>query len=300
MRKIGIIGLGKVGMEYVFALLNSNIDFDELVLIDVAKEALRSKTLDLNHALLNLNKNVKVKMGDYNELSDAELVCITAGMPQSQINGSRDNDLAKCDAIFNNIIPNIVASGFKGIYLLASNPLDVMCRIALKYANCDPNRIIGSGTLLDTSRLLTVVSNRYNKNLFDLKGLVLGEHGSTSFSVWSSINVQIPEQDKEEIDKEVRKLGFDIVNGQGFTAYGVAAALLRITRDILNDDQEILPVSTYLKEHDIYISTPSRIGKDGCIENNLYTNFTEYEKQELDKSVKKIKYLFEQETNNKN
>ena len=176
MRKIGIIGLGKVGMEYVFALLNSNIDFDELVLIDVAKEALRSKTLDLNHALLNLNKNVKVKMGDYNELGDAELVCITAGMPQNQINGSRDNDLAKCDVIFKNIIPNIVESGFKGIYLLASNPLDVMCRIALKYANCNPNRIIGSGTLLDTSRLLTVVSNRYNKNLFDLKGLVLGEH----------------------------------------------------------------------------------------------------------------------------
>ena len=127
----------------------------------------------------------------------------------------------------------------------------------------------------------------------------MGEHGSTSFSVWSSINVQIPEQDKEEIDKEVRKLGFDIVNGQGFTAYGVAAALLRITRDILNDEQEILPVSTYLKEHDIYISTPSKIGKEGCIENNLYTNFTEYEKQEFDKSVKKIKYMFEQETNNK-
>jgi L-lactate dehydrogenase len=288
MNKIAIVGLGKVGMEYAYALLNSDVEFKEMVLIDVAVDALKSHVLDLNHALVSLNRDIKVKMGSYDELGDADMVCITAGCPQNQLGGSRDSDLFKCGNIFKNIIPSIANSGFNGLYLIASNPLDVMCRVALKYAKCDPNRIIGSGTLLDTNRLLTVIAEKYNKNLFDVKGLVLGEHGETSFVPWSSVNVDVPVEDRDEINQKVKKLGFDIVAGQGFTAYGVSAALLRITKDLSTDTEEVLPVSTYLPEHDIYISTPSKIGRDGVIENNLY-NYTESEKADLDKSINKIK-----------
>lgn len=292
MRKIGIIGLGKVGMEYVYALLNSNLNIDEMILIDVNVDALKGKVLDLNHALVSLDRDVKVKIGNYNELEDADMVCITAGLPQNQLGNSRDNDLFKCDDIFKSIIPQIAESGFKGIYLIASNPLDVMCRVAYKYANCGPERIIGSGTLLDTNRLLNVVAEKYDKKLFDVEGLVLGEHGETSFVPWTSLNVKVPEEDRDEINEKIRGLGFEIVNSQGFTAYGVSAALLRITKNIWNDGKEILPVSTYLKDYDIYISTPSRIGKDGVIENNLY-NYNKEELEDLNKSIAKIKNEFE-------
>lgn len=292
MRKIGIIGLGKVGMEYAYALLNSNLNINEMILIDVNVDALKGKVLDLNHALVSLDRDVKVKIGNYNELEDADMVCITAGLPQNQLGNSRDNDLFKCDDIFKSIIPQIAESGFKGIYLIASNPLDVMCRVAYKYANCEPERIIGSGTLLDTNRLLNVVAEKYGKKLFDVEGLVLGEHGETSFVPWSSLNVKVPEKDRNEINEKIRGLGFEIVNSQGFTAYGVASALLRITKNIWNDGKEVLPVSTYLKDYDIYISTPSRIGKDGVIENNLY-NYNEEELADLNKSINKIKNEFE-------
>lgn len=292
MKKIGIVGLGKVGMEYAYAVLNSNLDISEMILIDINAEALKGKALDLNHALVSLNRNIKVKIGDYSELKDADMVCITAGSPQNEIKTSRDDDLFKCDNIFKNIIPEIVSSGFNGIYLIASNPLDVMCRVALKYAKCDPKKIIGSGTLLDTNRLLNVIAEEYNKELFDVKGLVLGEHGETSFVTWSSLNVPVPEENREKINDKIRKLGFEILSTQGFTAYGVSAALLRITKNILNDEKEVLPVSTYLKDYDIYISTPSKIGREGILENNLY-NYNESELKDLQKSINKVKSEFE-------
>lgn len=286
--KIGIVGLGKVGMEYAYALLNSNLDISEITLIDIAVDALKGKVLDLNHSVVSLERKVKVKIGEYADLKDVDLVCITAGAPQNELKKSRDEDLYKCDNIFKNIIPNIVNSGFTGLYLLASNPLDVMCYETLKFAKCDPKKIIGSGTLLDTNRLLNVIAEKYNKDLFELKGFVLGEHGATSFTDWSSLNIEIPEEDKQEIDDEIRKLGFTIVKYQGFTAYGIASALLRITKNIFEDRQEILPVSTYIEKYDVFISTPSKVGKNGVIENCIM-NLNDDEEKEFMDSVNKIK-----------
>lgn len=295
--KVGIVGLGKVGMEYAYALLNSNLDVSEMVLIDIAVDSLKGKVLDLKHSVISLERKIKIIQGDYKDLKDASLVCITAGAPQSGLKNSRDEDLYKCEAIFKNIIPNIVSSGFDGIYLLASNPLDVMCYEALKFAKCDPKKIIGSGTLLDTNRLLNVISEKYKKDLFELKGFILGEHGATSFADWDSINIYIPKEDREEINNEVRKLGFTVVKSQGFTAYGIASALLRITKNIFEDKQEILPVSTYIEKYGIFISTPSKVGKDGVIENCIM-NLGKEEEQEFINSVNKIKKEVEILNNN--
>ena len=288
MKKIGIVGLGKVGMEYAYALINSNIEFNELILISKNIKSLESKALDLNHALLSLGKNVKIKEGEYNELINANIVCITAGVPQNIVKESRDDDLDECNKIFEDIIPNIYNSGFQGIYIIASNPLDVMCRICLKYAKCNPNKIIGTGTLLDTNRLLSILGEKYNKSMFDIQGYVLGEHGPTSFVNWTSLNINVPDTEKNEINNKVRRIGLNIVDELGFTAYGVSAALLKITKCIEEDKREVLPVSTYLKDYDIFISTPSVIGKDGVYENNKGT-FDETEKMEFKKSVNKIK-----------
>ena len=288
MKKIGIVGLGKVGMEYAYALINSDIRFNELILISKNRKSLESKALDLNHALLSLDKNVKIKTGGYNELTDADVVCITAGVPQNIVKESRDDDLEECNKIFKDIIPNVYNSGFKGIYIIASNPLDVMCRICLKYAKCNPSKIIGTGTLLDTNRLLSILGEKYNKNMFDIHGYVLGEHGSTSFVNWTSLNVNVPNNERDEINNKVRKIGLEIVDELGFTAYGVSSALLKITRCIEEDKRELLPVSTYLKDYDIFISTPSVIGNNGVYKNNIVT-FDEVEKLEFEKSVNKIK-----------
>ena len=290
MKKIGIVGLGKVGMEYAYALINSDIKFNELILISKNRKSLESKALDLNHALLSLDKNVKIKVGEYNELIDADIVCITAGVPQNIVKESRDDDFDECNKIFEDIIPNIYNSGFKGIYIIASNPLDVMCRICLKYAKCNPTKIIGTGTLLDTNRLLSILGEKYNKSISsnDINLYVLGEHGSTSFVNWTSLNINVPNNDRNEINNKVRKIGLEIVDELGFTAYGVSAALLKITKCIEEDKRELLPVSTYLKDYDIFISTPSVIGKDGVYENNKVT-FDEVEKLEFEKSVNEIK-----------
>ena len=288
MKKIGIVGLGKVGMEYAYALINSDIKFEELILISKNRKKLESKVLDLNHSLLSLEKNVKIKEGEYNELINANIVCITAGVPQNIVKESRDDDLDECNKIFEDIIPNIYNSGFQGIYIIASNPLDVMCRICLKYAKCNPNKIIGTGTLLDTNRLLSILGEKYNKSMFDIQGYVLGEHGPTSFVNWTSLNINVPDTEKNEINNKVRRIGLNIVDELGFTAYGVSAALLKITKCIEEDKREVLPVSTYLKDYVIFISTPSVIGKDGVYENNKGT-FDETEKMEFKKSVNKIK-----------
>lgn len=288
MKKIGIVGLGKVGMEYAYALINSDIKFNELILISKNRKSLESKSLDLNHALLSLDKNLKIKIGEYNELTDADIVCITAGVPQNIVKESRDDDLYECNKIFEDIIPNIYNSGFKGIYIIASNPLDVMCRICLKLAKCNPTKIIGTGTLLDTNRLLSILGEKYNKSMFDIHGYVLGEHGSTSFVNWTSLNINVPNNERDEITNKVRRIGLEIVDELGFTAYGVSAALLKITKCIEEDKRELLPVSTYLKDYDIFISTPSVIGKKGVYKNNKVT-FDEVEKLEFEKSVNKIK-----------
>lgn len=206
MKKIGIVGLGKVGMEYAYALINSDIKFDELILISKNRKSLGSKALDLIHALLSLDKHLKVKIGEYNELIDADIVCITAGVPQNIVKESRDDDLEECNKIFEDIIPNIYNSGFKGIYIIASNPLDVMCRICLKLAKCDQTKIIGTGTLLDTNRLFSILGEKYNKSMFDIHGYVLGEHGSTSFVNWSSLNINVPNNERDEINNKVRKI----------------------------------------------------------------------------------------------
>ena len=151
-------------------------------------------------------------------------------------------------------------------------------------------RIIGTGTLLDTNRLLNILGEKYNKSMFDIHGYVLGEHGSTSFVNWTSLNISVPNDERDEINNKVRRIGLEIVEELGLTAYGVSAALLKITKCIKNDKREMLPVSTYLKEYDIFISTPSIIGKNGVYENNKVT-LDEAEKLEFEKSVNKIKEI---------
>lgn len=267
MSKVVLVGCGNVGMAYAYSLINNDYGIKELVLIDADKEKLKGKLLDLNHSLANLNLNINVKIGEYEECNNADITCITAGPSQSGLKKSRLEDLNKANEIFKNIIPKIKESGFKGIYLVASNPLDAITYMTWKYSGAEYKKIIGSGTLLDTARLKSVLSEEYDINIKHIEGFVLGEHGDSQFIPWSKVNVNVEDDKKEYIAEKVKKLGFDVASSQGFTSYGIGAALSRITKAILLDENVILPVSTYIRDLDVFVSTPSIIGKNGVVEN---------------------------------
>lgn len=269
MNKLVIIGCGNVGMAYAYSLLNQCLDIKELILIDVDAEKLYGKVADLNHSIYNLNTSTKVILGNYSDCQDADIICITAGPSQSDLKSSRMEDLHKANSILKNIISEINKTNFSGIYLLATNPLDVMTYVTWKYANCNPLKVIGSGTLLDTARLRYILSKKYHKPITEVTGLVLGEHGDSQFIPWSTVNVEkLPESEMIDIENRVKKAGFEVSKSQGFTAYGIASALSRITRAILFDEKVCLPVCSYLENYGIFTSTPSIIGKNGIEKSN--------------------------------
>ena len=289
MNKLVIIGCGNVGMAYAYSLLNQCLDIKELILIDVDAEKLYGKVADLNHSIYNLNTSTKVILGNYSDCQDADIICITAGPSQSDLKSSRMEDLHKANSILKNIISEINKTNFSGIYLLATNPLDVMTYVTWKYANCNPLKVIGSGTLLDTARLRYILSEKYHKPITEVTGLVLGEHGDSQFIPWSTVNVEkLPESEMIDIENRVKKAGFEVSKSQGFTAYGIASALSRITRAILFDEKVCLPVCSYLENYGIFTSTPSIIGKNG-IEKSNTLDLEKSEILKLENSVQVIK-----------
>ncbi len=289
MNKLVIIGCGNVGMAYAYSLLNQCLDIKELILIDVDAEKLYGKVADLNHSIYNLNTSTKVILGNYSNCQDADIICITAGPTQSDVKSSRMEDLHKANSIIKNIISEINKTNFSGIYLLATNPLDVMTYVTWKYANCNPLKVIGSGTLLDTARLRYILSEKYHKPITEVTGLVLGEHGDSQFIPWSTVNIEkLPESEMIDIENRVKKAGFEVSKSQGFTAYGIASALSRITRAILFDEKVCLPVCSYLENYGIFTSTPSIIGKNG-IEKSNTLDLEKSEILKLENSVQVIK-----------
>ena len=289
MNKLVIIGCGNVGMAYAYSLLNQCLDIKELILIDVDKEKLYGKTADLNHSVYNLNTSTKVILGDYSDCQNADIICITAGPSQSALKSSRMEDLHKANTIIKDIVSEINKTNFSGIYLIATNPLDVMTYVTWKYANCKPQKVIGSGTLLDTARLRYILSEKYHKPITEMTGLVLGEHGDSQFIPWSTVNVEkLPESEMTNIENMVKKVGFGVSKSQGFTSYGIASALSRITRAIIFDEKVCLPVCSYLEDYGIFISTPSIIGKDG-IEKSNTLDLENNEKLRLENSIQTIK-----------
>ena len=217
-------------------------------------------------------------------------------MPQGSTKTSRMEDIAGANKIIDSIMEKINSTKFNGIILVASNPLDIMTYKIAKLYNNKYNKVIGSGTLLDSSRLIYELSNRLGFPVKSISGMVCGEHGDSQFVVWSSIKVAqnysiddyITQKEKLEIEEKVKRDGFSVAKLQGYTCFGVATALSKITRVIINDEKAEIPVSTYDKENDVYISSLSRIGKDGVEANKLYS-FNKNEQELYDLSCRIIK-----------
>lgn len=292
--KVVIIGCGNVGISYAYALLNQKTYVNELVLIDVNTKKVEGEVMDLNHCLAYSPSKITIKLGDYKDCKDAKIVVISAGANQN-VGETRMDLIHKNSKIFNSIVTNVMSSGFNGIFLVATNPLDIMTYLTYKYSNLPTNKVLGTGTTLDTARLRYLMSEKIGISPTSIEAFVIGEHGDSEFIPWSNVSIALKgideylsEEEKNKLEVDVRNSAYEIINRKGATYYGIGMCLVRITEAILGDENLVLSVSAYDKENNIYISTPAIINKDG-VKDKIYIPLTDEEKEKIKYSIKCIK-----------
>lgn len=296
--KVVIVGCGNVGMSYAYALLNQRTSVNELVLIDLNKERAEGEVMDLNHCLAFAPSKIDIRCGDYSDCSDAKIVVIAAGANQN--NGETRMDLIyKNSNIFKSIVGEVVKSGFKGIFLVATNPLDVMTYLTWKYSGFDSHRVLGSGTCLDTSRLRYLIGEKLGIGPKNIHAYVIGEHGDSEFVPWSNVTVGLQNigkflsiEEKQQIADEVRNAAYKIIERKGATYYGIGMCLVSITNAILGDENRIITVSTYDKENDVFIGLPTVVNKRG-VKGRVFVDLTEEETLQLQYSIDVVKEALE-------
>lgn len=270
--KIVLIGCGNVGMSFAYALLNQQTSVNELVLIDVNEERIIGEAMDLNHCLSLAPNKIDIHVGTYQDCENANIVVIAAGANQNP--GETRMDLIdKNSTIFKSIVTRVMESGFQGIFLVATNPLDVMTYLTWKYSNLPTHQVIGSGTSLDTARLRYLIGDRLNITPKNIHAYVIGEHGDSEFIPWSKANIgfqsmqdYLTEIEMEQLHTEVKDAAYEIINRKGATYYGIGMCLVRIINAILGDENAIITVSTYDSENDIFIGLPAIINHQGVRE----------------------------------
>ncbi|MBG9988339.1 L-lactate dehydrogenase [Aerococcaceae bacterium DSM 111176] len=294
--KIILIGDGAVGSSFAYATVLLGIG-EELGIIDLNKDKTIGDALDLEDALAYTSPK-KIYSAEYSDCSDADIIVITAGAAQKP--GETRLDLVhKNLRIFKSMVDQVMATGFNGIFLVATNPVDILAYATWKFSGLPSAQVIGSGTSLDSARFRQKISEFVNVDPRNVHAYILGEHGDTEFAVWSHANVgglQIYDWVKQhsQVDEEalinaffeVRDKAYTIIEKKGATFYGIGAALARITRAILRDEQSILPVSVYLNGEygveDVYISTPTILNSNGVRDKiELQLNDAELEKMRL-------------------
>ena len=305
--KIVLVGTGFVGMSMAYSMLNRG-GINELILIDVDKEKTIGEEMDLSHGLPYAPQKMIIKAGDYSQCKDAQIVVITAGIAQKP--GQTRLELAEVNTkIMKQITNSIMASGFDGIIIVASNPVDLMTYVVSKVSGLPKNRIIGSGTVLDTARLRYLMADYLKVSSKNIHAYIMGEHGDSSFVPWEHAYVGCkkvkdimkdnnhPIEDSNKIHKGVVDAAYEIIEKKKATYYGIGMALNRLVRAILDNENAILTVSTYLKDgqygqDDIYIGVPAIINSDGVRE-LLKLDLNEEEQAKLDNSCTLIKEMRE-------
>lgn len=279
-KKVVLVGAGFVGMSMAYSLLNQG-GVDELVLIDVNKEKTVGEEMDLSHGLPYAPQKIRIKAGDYDECKDANVVVITAGLAQKP--GQSRLELAVANAkIMKEITQNVMKNGFKGVFIVASNPVDLMSYVVAEVSGMPKSRVIGSGTVLDTARLRYLMAEYLKVSSKNVHAYILGEHGDSSLVPWEHCYVGCkkvidimkdnnhPMEDLKKIHDGVWQAAYDIIEKKKATYYGIGMALNRLVKAVLNDENSILTVSTYLDhkygQDGVYIGVPAIINKNGVRE----------------------------------
>ncbi|SER80440.1 L-lactate dehydrogenase [Gracilibacillus ureilyticus] len=304
LRKVVVIGTGFVGTSYAYALLNQGV-VNELVLIDLDKEKAEGEARDLNHGMAFGNP-MRIKAGDYEECHNADLVVITAGANQRP--GETRLDLVSKNAkIFKGIINKVMDVDFQGIFLVATNPVDILTQLTREISGLPEERVIGSGTILDTARFRYLLGEHFEVDPRNVHAYIMGEHGDSELPVWSHVQIGgvpiskyagITDFDQNEemkaIFENVRDAAYHIIKRKGATYYGIGLGLVRLTRAILNNENAIVTVSAYLDGQygldDIYIGVPAILNENGVRE-IIELNLNDLEKDQLRNSADLLKEM---------
>lgn len=279
-RKVAIVGCGLVGSTTAFSLITQGI-CDEVMLIDINQERSYGEMLDLHDCIEYLNRNVKIRTGTYADCKDMDIVVITAGAPP-KMGQSRLDTLELSAKICKSIVEPIMSSGFDGIFIAVSNPVDMIAHYIYKLSGLPKNQVIGSGTAIDSARLQNFIAQLVKVDPRSVHAYSMGEHGDSQMVPWSTVTVggkpfyDVIQDNKElvgdvNLDELVYKTtreGWEILDRKGTTYYGIATACAGIIKAILNDENKIIPVSTLLEgeygEKDVYAGVPTILNRTGA------------------------------------
>lgn len=305
IKKCAIIGCGFVGATTAYTLINSNL-FSEMVLIDVDTKKAEGEALDINHGIPFISPMV-IYAGNYSDITDASIIIITAGANQRP-GETRIDLLNKNTRIFHSIVSNIIRYNSEGIIIVVSNPVDVLTYITLQMSGFPSNRVIGSGTVLDTARLKYLIGKYFEVDPRNVHTFIIGEHGDSELPVWSSANISGIDLDSycqscskqctfsalDKLFENVKASAYKIIDYKGATYYAVAQAVKKIVSSIVMDENTVLPVSALTQGHygleDICLGLPSIIGSGG-IKDTLEIPLNSNELYMLNTSARKIKAI---------
>lgn len=296
--KVSIIGAGFVGSATALTMATSSL-VSHIVLVDINKDKAKGEILDIAHGASFL-KSVDLKAGDYKDTADSDIVIVTAGAAQKD-GETRLDLISKNLEIFKGIIPQVVRYSPNAILLIVSNPVDILTYIAYKLSGLPASRVIGSGTVLDTSRLRYNLSEEFDIDARNIHGYIIGEHGDSEFAAWSTLHIgSMPideyckkeginlEEMKEKVENKVKKAAYEIISKKGYTNYAIALATRRICEAILRDEKSILTISSYNPIDELYYSVPNIVGRNGQIM-TLSPEFSKEEMESLQKSKDVLK-----------
>ncbi|MDF2987581.1 MAG: L-lactate dehydrogenase [Eubacterium sp.] len=298
--KVAIVGAGFVGASAAYAMSINNL-VSELVLIDVNKEKAYGEALDISHGL-SFAGHMKVYSGEYSDVKDCDVIVVTAGAARKP--GETRLDLAKKNAtIMKSIVTEIMKHYNRGTIVSVSNPVDVLAYMTQKWSGLPANKVIGSGTVLDSARFRTHISQALNIDIANVHGYIIGEHGDSQLPLWSATHIagtQFDEYvkanglniDKDTLFAEVKAAGATIIKNKGATYYGIALSINRIVESILKDFNTIMPVGTVLDGQyglkDVLVNIPTIVGANGA-EKVLELKITDYEMELLKKSAEAVR-----------
>lgn len=301
--KVVLIGDGFVGSSYAFALVNSTLA-SELVIIDIRKDKEVADVNDLLDATVLTSSATIVRSGSYEDCKDSDLVVLAYGNSQKNL-VNRLDDIKIATEMVLDTVPKVVENGYEGVILLATNPVDVIARVVEEVSGFPSERIVGTGTSLDSARFAQYLALETGFNVADINAYVIGEHGNSSVAVWSNANINgigidqfidnIDDSYKDKAGEMIRDKAFRIIKGKGATHFGIANCLLAFTRAILLDEKRVLMASAKLsgeyENEGLYTGVPTVIGKNGA-EKILEMPIDKREQDMFDKSCRDLKENF--------
>lgn len=297
-----IVGTGNVGASIAYALLNQRTPVKEIILTDINVDDAEGEVMDLSDALAVSPSFLRLRAGNYDDAKDCDICVIAAGANQKP-DETRTDLVLKNAKIMQSIVEPIMQSGFDGIFLVVSNPVDTLSWLVQHYSGLPAERVIGSGTVLDSARLRFRLAERLGVHPKSVHAYQVGEHGDSEFALWSTATVGgekitdlIPASKLKTIEASVRDKAYHIIKKKGATHYGIGACTVQIINSILNDERRILSVSTFDDNTDSYYGFPAVIGKNGVVR-RLNVKLTEAEGIQLQSSINTIKATIKEATN---